>query len=41
VIYGGDAQPRWTASLEGADIPVLKTTRAAARALSLMVAATL
>jgi acyl-CoA synthetase (NDP forming) len=41
VIYGGDAQRRWTASLEGADIPVLKTTRAAARALSLMVAATL
>ena len=41
VIYGGDAQQRWTASLEGADIPVLKTTRAAARALSLMVEATM
>jgi acetate---CoA ligase (ADP-forming) len=41
VIYGGEAQRRWTAALEGADIPVFRTTRAAARALSLMVQATL
>jgi acetyltransferase len=41
VIYGGDAQQRWTADLEGANIPVFKTTRAGARALSLMVRATL
>jgi acetyltransferase len=41
VIYGGDAQQRWTADLEGANIPVFKTTRAGARALSLMVQATL
>jgi len=41
VIYGGEAQQRWTAALEGANIPVFRTTRAAARALSLMVQATL
>jgi acyl-CoA synthetase (NDP forming) len=41
VIYGGDAEARWTADLEGANIPVFKTTRAGARALSLMVQATL
>ncbi|TMJ34368.1 MAG: acyl-CoA synthetase [Alphaproteobacteria bacterium] len=41
VIYGGEAQQRWTAELEGADIPVFKTTRAGARALSLLVQATL
>ena len=28
MIYGGEAQQRWTADLEGADIPVFKTTRA-------------
>src|ERR687888_456062 len=36
VIYGGEAQQRWTADLEGADVPIFKTTRAAVRALSLM-----
>ena len=41
VIYGGEAQQRWTADLEGADVPIFKTTRAAARALSLMVQATM
>ncbi len=41
VIYGGEAQQRWTADLEGANIPVFKTTRAGARALSLLVQATL
>ncbi len=41
VIYGGEARPRWTMSLEGADIPVFATTRAAVRALALMVQATL
>ena len=40
-IYGGDAEQRWTADLEGADVPVFKTTRAAARALALMVQATM
>jgi acetyltransferase len=41
VIYGGDAGRRWRKDLEGADIPVFRTTRAGARALSLMVQATL
>jgi acetate---CoA ligase (ADP-forming) len=41
VIYGGEAQQRWTADLEGADVPIFKTTRAAVRALSLMVQATM
>jgi acyl-CoA synthetase (NDP forming) len=41
VIYGGEAQQRWTADLEGANVPVFKTTRAGARALSLLVQATL
>jgi acyl-CoA synthetase (NDP forming) len=40
VIYGGDAGRRWRADLEGADIPIFRTTRAGARALSLMVQAT-
>jgi len=41
VIYGGEARQRWTASLEGAGIPVFPTTRAAVRAIALMVEATL
>jgi acetyltransferase len=41
VIYGGQARQRWTADLEGADIPVFATTRAGVRALALMVQATL
>ena len=41
VIYGGAARRRWTASLEGANIPVFPTTRAAVRALALMAEATL
>ncbi|HEY7243249.1 MAG TPA: CoA-binding protein [Xanthobacteraceae bacterium] len=41
VIYGGDARGRWTASLEGARIPIFATTRAAVRALALMAEATL
>jgi acetyltransferase len=41
VIYGGDAGRRWRMDLEGADIPVFRTTRAGARALALMVQATL
>ena len=40
VIYGGSARDRWTNELEGADVPVYRTTREAARALSLMVQAT-
>ena len=40
-IYGGGAQERWTAGLEGANVPVFQTTRAAARALALMVQATM
>jgi acyl-CoA synthetase (NDP forming) len=40
VIYGGRARDRWTNELEGADVPVYRTTREAARALSLMVQAT-
>lgn len=41
VIYGGDAARRWRKDLEGTDIPVFRTTRAGARALALMVQATL
>lgn len=41
VIYGGDAARRWRSDLEGADIPIFRTTRAGARALSLLVQATL
>src|ERR1700746_1676419 len=41
VIYGGGAERRWTAALEGAGVPIFKTTRAGVRALSLMVDATL
>jgi acetate---CoA ligase (ADP-forming) len=41
VIYGGKAEQRWTAALEGAGVPIFKTTRAGARALSLMVEATM
>jgi acetyltransferase len=40
VIYGGDAAARWAADLEGADIPIFKNTRAAVRALALLVQAT-
>lgn len=40
-IYGGAARARWVASLEGADVPVFNTTREAARALALLVQATL
>jgi len=40
VIYGGSAKTRWVAELEGANIPVFPTTRAAARALSALVQAT-
>jgi acyl-CoA synthetase (NDP forming) len=40
-IYGGAARARWVAGLEGADVPVFNTTREAARALSLLVQATL
>ena len=41
VIYGGSAEQRWVADVEGARIPVFATTRAAVRALSLLVRATL
>jgi acetyltransferase len=41
VLYGGDTAPRWTKDLEGAHIPVFKTTRAAVRALALLVEASL
>ena len=41
VIYGGEAEQRWIADSEGADVPIFRTTRAGARALSLMVQATL
>jgi len=41
VIYGGDAARRWRSDLEGADIPIFRTTRAGVRALSLMVRATM
>jgi acetyltransferase len=39
VAYGGGARTRWIADLEGADIPIFTTTRAGARALSLLVQA--
>ena len=41
VLYGGDAAQRWTADLEGANIPIFRTTRAAVRALALLVDASL
>ena len=41
VIYGGSAEQRWVAEIDGANIPVFPTTRAAVRALALMVQATL
>jgi acetyltransferase len=41
VIYGGDAGRRWRTDLEGANVPIFRTTRAGVRALSLMVQATL
>jgi acyl-CoA synthetase (NDP forming) len=41
VIYGGVAGRRWRSDLEGADIPIFRTTRAGARALSLLAQATL
>ncbi len=41
VIYGGEAARRWRADVEGADIPVFRTTRAAVRALSMLVQATM
>lgn len=40
-IYGGSAGRRWVVDLEGANVPAFATTRAAVRALSLMVQATL
>ena len=40
-IYGGAARARWVAELEGANVPVFNTTREAARALSMLVQATL
>jgi acetyltransferase len=39
VIYGGEAQGRWVAGLEGANVPVFRTTRAAVRALTLLLQA--
>ncbi len=41
VIYGGDAGRRWTADLDGANVPIFTTTRAAVRALALLVQASL
>jgi acetyltransferase len=41
VIYGGEASQRWVAELEGGRIPIFRTTRAAARALALLVQASL
>ncbi len=41
VIYGGATAKGWIAELEGADIPIFPTTRAGARALSVMAQATL
>ena len=37
----GKRRQRWTAGPRGADVPVFKTTRAAVRALALMVQATM
>jgi acetyltransferase len=36
VIYGGSARSRWIADIEGAGIPVMRTTRDGARALALL-----
>jgi acetyltransferase len=41
VIYGGDAGRRWIADLDGANVPIFPTTRAAVRALALQVQASL
>jgi acetyltransferase len=41
VIYGGDAGRRWAADLDGANVPIFSSTRAAVRALALLVQATL
>jgi acetyltransferase len=41
VIYGGEAGRRWVADLDGANVPVFTTTRAAVRALALLVQAIL
>jgi acetyltransferase len=41
VIYGGEAEQRWVADLEGANIPVFRSTRAGVRALALMLQATM
>ena len=41
VIYGGEAEQRWIADSEGSNVPIFKSTRAGARALSLMVQATM
>jgi acetate---CoA ligase (ADP-forming) len=41
VIYGGDAGRRWTADLDGANVPIFRTTRAAVRALALLAQASL
>ncbi len=40
VVYGGSAGARWVRDVEGANIPVLRTTREAVRALSVLVRAT-
>lgn len=40
VVYGGSAGQRWITEVEGANVPVFRTTREAARALSLLVEAT-
>jgi acetyltransferase len=41
VVYGGDAARRWTADLDGANVPIFTTTRAAVRALALLAQASL
>jgi acetyltransferase len=41
VVYGGEAARRWRSDVEGTDIPVFRTTRAAVRALSMLVHATM
>ncbi len=40
VVYGGSAGQRWITEVEGANVPVFRTTREAARALTLLVEAT-
>ena len=40
VIYGGSARGRWISELEGANVPVYRSTREAARALSFLLQAT-